>query len=274
MAAGWGVLLIGLLAGYGFLFFAQEQHGAIARQDISPSLPGPVLKGLGHSFLDQIIAEALFIKVAVYQGGLQGEASTANLDIMGQDFRLMSELHPKMLDVYYRSETTLAYRGDRYTRLANRILEDGRAALPDRVALPFFEGFNYFHYMNNPAKAAKILRIASNIPGSPQWIGHLASMLAAESGNIRTGLVWLREMLANSTDEKEKARYIKGIEAFEQALQVQLALERYTRTVGAPPDRLDALVPKYIAQLPSFAKGFVLVYKKPDLFLKSRRPAS
>jgi hypothetical protein len=271
MAAGWGVLLTGLLAGYGFLFFAQERHGAITRQDISPSLPGPVLKGLGHSFLDQIIAEALFIKVAVYQGGLQREASTGNLDIMGQDFELMSELHPKMLDVYYRSETTLAYRGDTYTRLANRILEHGRAALPNQVALPFFEGFNYFHYLNDPAKAAEVLRTASNIPGSPQWIGHLASMLAAESGNIRTGLVWLREMLANSTDEKEKARYTTAIEAFEEALQVQLALERYTHTVGAAPDTLDALVPEYIARIPTFESEFVLVYKKPDLFLTRRR---
>jgi len=269
----WGLplILLGLLAGYIFLFLAQEQHLSIAQRDISPALPKRVLHVLGHTYLDQIIAEALFIKTAVYHGGLEKEVDAGNLAIMEQHFIVMNELHPKMLDIYYRAETTLAHRGDAYARTATRILEHGRSVLPDQIALPFFEGFNYFRYLRNPTKAAEVLRIGSEIPGAPRWIGHLASMLAAEGGNIRTGLVWLQGMLASSTDEVAKERYRGEIKVFEQALQVQVALERYMQNQSRPPETLDELVPDYLTQLPPLEKGYNLVYKAPNLFLKRRR---
>jgi len=268
---GLPLILPGLLVGYLFLFFALEQQTAVARQDISPALPKPVLHVLGHSYLKQIIAEALFIKTAVYYGGLEKEVDEGNLAIMEQHFIAMHELHPKMLDIYYRAQTVLAHRGDVYVRSANRILEHGRSVLPDQIALPFFEGFNYFRYLRNPAKAAEVLRIGSEIPGAPRWIGHLASMLAAEGGNIRTGLVWLQGMLASSTDEVAKQRYRGEIEVFEQALRVQMALERYMQNQSQPPQALHELVPEYLTELPIIKKGYTLEYRSPSLYLKRER---
>jgi len=268
---GLPVILPGLLAGYVFLFLALEQQTSVARQDISPALPSRVLHVLGHTYLNQIIAEALFIKAAVYYGGLEKEVDEDNLAIMEQHFIAMKELHPKMLGTYYRAEAVLAHRGDAYARSANRILEHGRSVLPDQIALPFFEGFNYFRYLKDPARAAEVLRIASEIPGAPQWIGHLASMLAAEGGNIRTGLVWLRGMLASSTDEVAKQRYRAEIEVFEQALRVQVALERYIQNHSLAPEALNELVPEYLAQLPSLKKGYTLEYRVPTLYLKRER---
>jgi len=269
------IILPGLLAGYIFLFLAQGQYASVTDQGISPALPSRMLHVLGHSYMNQIIAESLFIKTAVYYGGLNREMDAGNLEVMQQHFITMSQLHPRMLDIYYRAESVLAHRGNTYAKTANQILETGRATMPDQLALPFFEGFNYFYYLGNPAKAAEILRIASMIPGSPQWIGHLASMLAARGGNIRTGLIWLQGMLASSTDEEEKARYRGEIESFEQALQVQMALEQHIRRVGTPPNALSDLAPNDIRQLPTFKNGFMLEYKKPNLFLtRIHLPAS
>ncbi len=262
------MLLPILLVCYGFLFATQDKRAGIASADISPSLPTGVLNVLGHSYMSQLIAESLFIKTAVYLGGLNKQMDEANLEIMGNHFKTISRLHPQFLDTYYRSESVLAHRGGRFVLAANEILDHGRSALPNEVAIPFFEGFNYFHYLNEPTKAGEILRIASNIPNSPQWIGHLASMLMASGGNIRTGLIWLKGMLSATKDEGEKKRYSKDIIAFEKALQVQQALDRYARKHGAYPETMSALLPDYLGALPTWEGEYMLEYHSPTLFLR------
>ncbi len=264
--------LLLLLIIYGLLFFTQEQYSSSADSNISPALPTSVLNVLGHSYMNQLIAESLFIKTAVYQGGLKKEPGIENLEVMGQHFIAMSQLHPKMIDIYYRSESTLAHRGKAYVYTANQILETGREALPNELALPFLEGFNYFHYLNEPIKAGKVLRIGSEIPGAPQWIGHLASMLMASAGNIRTGLIWLKGMYANTQDENEKARYEKDILAFEKALQVQLALDRYVQKHQEYPEKLTALVPADLKALPIWENDYHLEYQPPKLSLRKEVP--
>jgi len=259
-----------LITCYGFLFIAQDKRAENQQSNISPALPTGILKVLGHSYMRQLIAEALFIKTAVYYGGMDEQMNKSNLEIMGQHFLAMSELHPKFLDIYYRSESVLAHRGDRFTHIANDILENGSHALPNEVAIPFFEGFNYFHYLNEPIKAGKVLRIASNIPNAPQWIGHLASMLMASNGNIRTGLVWLKGMLAATQNEDEKVRYQKDIIAFEKAMQVQHALERYAQTHGFYPKNLSALLTHDLNTLPTWKGNYMLEYKSPKLSLLRR----
>ncbi len=262
------ITLLVLFVCYGFLFVAQDKHAGTGSVNLSPVLPVPILDVLDHSYLHQLIAEALFIRTAVYYGGLDKQMNEGDLKIMGRYFLAMSQLHPRLLDIYYRSEAVLAHRGDSYARMANRILENGRHALPSQLVLPFFEGFNYFYYLDNPGRAANILHVASLLPHAPIWIGHLASMLMASSGNIRAGLAWLKGMLAASQNKDEKARYKKNIFAFEKAMRVQRALDRYARNVGKYPTGLAALLPVYLSALPSWKNGYVLEYRPPKLFLR------
>jgi hypothetical protein len=265
------LLLPLLIAAYIMLFLTADRQMSYKSKNISPAFPTPVLKMIGHSYLSQFIAEALFIKTAVYYGGLDNMPDEGNLEVLGQHFIAMSQLHPRMLDIYYRSEGVLAHRGIAFTSMANGIMQQGRDARPNEVVIPFFEGFNYAHYLNEPAKAAKVLREASQIDGAPRWIGHLASLLAAEGGNIRSGLIWLKGMQASSNDESEKRRYEEEIKVFEQGLLVQMALEQYLQAVKRPPDTLDELVPGFIGQLPRLKQGYRLEYREPNLFLKRVR---
>ncbi len=264
------IILPILLICYGLLFVSQDKYTGNTQANISPSLPVGILNVLGHSYMNQLIAESLFIKTAVYYGGLNRQMDEASLDIMAQHFLTITRLHPRFLDAYYRSESILAHRGDRYVQIANKILERGKTALPDEVAIPFFEGFNDFHYLNEPVKAANNLRIASNIPGAPQWIGHLASMLMASGGNIRTGLVWLQGMRAATQDEDEKRRYGKEIAIFEKAMQVQQALDHYAQKHGGYPENLSALLAEDLTALPTWEGNYMLEYQPPKLFLRRR----
>jgi len=256
---------------YSSLFFAQEAQKSSQAPNILPAIPTKILDIVGHTYLKQLIAELLYVKVAVYYGGLEQEPSFANLEIMGDHFIAMSQLHPNMIDIYYRSESALAHRGENFVQVANHILETGRASLPHEVALPFFEGFNYLNYLGQPRKAAEILKVASEIPNAPRWIGHLASILMAGEGNIRSGLALLQGMHASVQSKDEKERYQKDIQAFKKALLVQQALNHYKRQHGNSAERLNQLVPTYIKALPSFKQNYYLKYEPPSLSLLRRR---
>ena len=263
------IVLAGLSITYFSLFSAYEKRISISPPILSPTLPFAALNVIGHSYLKQLIAESLFIKTAVFYGALNVRINEDNLHIMSQHFLAMNQLHPKLLDIYYRTESTLPHQGAVHTKTANQILEHGRGFLPEQIELPFFEGFNYFHYLNEPLKAANVLRIASDIPNAPQWIGHLASMLMASGGNIRTGLIWLKGMESTSQDEGEKKRYQQEIIAFEKAMQVQLALNRYVERIGSYPNNLNDLLQADLKAMPTWGKDdFVLEYQPPRLFLR------
>ncbi len=258
---------------YSMMFFRVDELNQNQTLNLSPSIPTKILKIVGHTYLEQFLAEYLFIKTAVYYGGLSVKPTDENLDLMANHFEAISELHPPMIDTYYRAEAALAHRGSDHVKQANIILEMGQKALPDEVALPFFEGFNYLNQLEQPKKAAHILQIASQIDGAPRWLGHLASILMADEGNIRSGLMLLKGMYASSQDEQEKERYKKDIQAFQKAWIVQQALLHYQQQHGKAASTLDELVPNYLTALPTFNEKYTLKYTPPSLSLSHRKPS-
>lgn len=270
MSRSFSIIIVLCMAVYGSLFFAQEHLSSTQANSLTPAIPTNILRIAGNTYLKQFIAEILFIKTAVYYGGLKKEATPENLTIMAEHYKAMSQLHPLMIDIYYRAESALAHRGNEHVSMANSILETGRAAMPHEVAPPFFEGFNYLNYLDNPLQAAKILKVASEIPNAPQWIGHLASILMAGEGNIRSGLVLLQGMLASSQNERVKKRYREDIQAFKKALLVQQALDNYRHNHKKPVASLKGLVPNYLSSLPTWGNKFYLNYNAPKLSLLRR----
>jgi len=258
------------LAVYSSLFFVQEHQNNQKTNALAPTIPVEILKITGNTYLKQLMAEVLYIKVAVYYGGLDKKISLENLDVMAENFKAMSQLHPLMIDIYYRAQSALAHRGKDYVNMVNGILTTGRIAMPNRVVLPFFEGFNYLNYLNEPLKAAALLKSASEIPDAPQWLGHLASVLMAGEGNIRSGLALLEGMYASSQNKQEKERYKKDIQAFKKALLVQQALNLYQQQQHKSAVSLQDLTPQYLSELPTWKKSYYLEYHAPTLSLLRR----
>ena len=258
------LLVVGL---YAQLFFVQEQQKSIKEVRLLPTMPTQVFQILGHTYMQQMMADMLFIKVAVFYGG--GHKIEDSVDEMANHFVTMNKLNPKMIDFYYRAEAALADKGDEYTRITNQILAEGRKALPKQVAIPYFEGFNYYYYLDEPVKAAELLNLAATYDEKYQWLGHLASTLLAKGGSIRAGLTWLKGMYASMEEGEEKERYARDIEDFEKAMVVQVALERYAeKSGGVYPEKLSDLVPQALRMLPKLHEKFYLDYQPPHLFLK------
>lgn len=256
-----------LVMGYVQLFLVQEKQSMVQEVNLTPALPTQVLKVLAHTYMEQMVAEILFIKVAVFTGsGYQRDEK--NLDVLANHFLAMTALHPKLEDIYYRTESALPDNGKNYVQIANQILESGRKTYPTQVALPYFEGFNYYYYLDEPVKAAELLRLASTYDEKYQWLGHLASTLDARGGNIRVGLTWLKGMYASMQEGDEKERYAKDIKDYEKALQVQLALERFKHKTSRHAKSLSELVPSELIGVPELSAKFEFAYDAGKLFLR------
>jgi len=263
------ISIITLIVVYGMLFSAQETAQKRGVVTLTPALPLVLQRTLGY--LRQFGAEMLYIKAAVFLGGrAEGTPPQAYADTLAEYFQTISQLHPKLIDSYYLSESSLPWIDAEQAKRTNQILETGVRSHPQEWFIPFFIGFNEFRYLNHPVKAANWLQQASEIKHAPAWLGHLSAILSARGGDILGGLAWLRAMKIAETDEATKKMYDADIAEFEKAARVLGAISAYERIHGKAPGTLKDLMPAFLEHLPEMQRGYVLDYKRPDLHLERR----
>lgn len=261
-------IFIGLVISYGVLFFLQERLVQQVAPTLGLPLPGAVQKTV-LGYLRQLGGEMHFIKTAVFIGGyFTNEPDETYTNGLSHNFKVMVELHPEFIDSFYLCQSTFAFIGPEQAQETNAIHQMGLEADPTNWIFPFFQSFNYNHFLSEPRKAADALRIASKIDGAPAWLAHLASIRAAQGGDILSGLIWLKAMHKAELNEGTKKRYGREVKDFEMALNVQKAIIDYQKTHGQHPASLDDLVPDFIPALPTFHEKFVLKWEPPSLQLK------
>lgn len=265
----WPAALIVLL--YGFFFLLQQSAPRPEARYLNEPLAAE-LQQSALGYFHQLGAEILYVKAAVFLGGRSERTPPeAYAPTLARYFQAMTALHPFFQDIYYLSESSLAWISPPLTRQTNALLTTGIQARPDLWAFPFFKGFNYFYYLDEPGRAAVPLRLASTVAGAPSWVGHLATVLAARGGNIYAGYIWLKAMLNQEENESTRSRYRAEIAIFEKALLVEKAIRSYHEQYGQSPKHLGDLEPEFIARLPKFEGDYVLSYKAPKLFLQRKK---
>jgi len=261
--------LAALLVAYGMLFSTQEAARGRGAATLTPAFPLVLQRTLGY--LRQFGAEMLYIKAVVFLGGrTPGMPPQTYADTLAEYFQMISQLHPKLLDTYYMSESSLPWINAEQAKRTNRILETGARVHPDEWFIPFFVGFNEFRYLNHSVKAAGWLRQASEIKDAPMWLGHLSAILSARGGDIIGGLAWLRAMKIAETDAATKKMYDADIAEFKKAARVLVAISAYERIHGKAPKTLKDLIPAFLERLPEMQQGYVLDYKRPDLRMERK----
>jgi len=261
------IVFASILLFYISAFFIQELQIQYVPPHLTQTLPVRVHK-IAAGYMYQLWAEMLYIKTIVFLGGRKpGQEHQSYAENLAEHFSVISTLHPDFIDTYFMCESSLSSLGSDYAKKTNAVLEKGMSAKPDNWILPFFKGFNYFRYLNEPIKAAETLYKASRITGAPVWLGHLASILSAQGGDIYAGLIWLKAMLATEKDEIMQERYKKEIIVFENAVRVLQAVQKYSALYNHPPKELNDLVPDIIMEIPKIEEGFFLAWTPPVLSL-------
>lgn len=234
---------------------------------LSPALPASVM-AISVGYAKHLAAFSLFVKVAIFAGGpLRGVDKMSYADAMALNFDVMTKLYPEFIDPYHYCQSFLAPISGEHAGVANTIIQRGVTTHPDLLYLPFFQGFNYYYYMNQPVKAAEVFYSLSKKPNAPSSFAHLAGTLLARGGNIRAGRAMLQAMFEAEQDKNVKERYRKSIENFDNALKVQSALDNYRHDYGKEAPSLEHLIPRYIAEIPRLKNDFKLVWEPPLLRL-------
>jgi hypothetical protein len=268
MKALTSLFLAVLILVYG-LFFSHLDSKAQGRFTPLQFAPPPAFYRVAAGYLQQLAAEMLFIRVSVFLGGVPpGTDKTSYEDALANNFEVMTTLYPRFIDPYYFTQGFLPSISTESAARAAGIFETGIAAYPEDYVLRFFYGTNFFLTMNEPLKGAKAFADAAQLPKAPPLFGHMAALLSAQGGDIAAGLISLKTMLAAEKEEVVRTRYAEEIVIFEQALEVQKALNAYTTKFGTAPKELAQLIPEFLPQLPEIKDSFTLVYDPPNLHLK------
>lgn len=266
------LFLLIVLSLYVYAFGEQEGYFSETPLQISHPLP-PIIQKIALGYLRQLGGEMQFVKASVFYGGVEGGRDPLEyMEPLAHHFSAAAQLHPHFIDTYFLCQSTLPHVNNDYALFANDVLLEGMKALPDEFFLPFFSGFNQFYYLKNPKKAAVLLKEAAQKSGSLGWVAHLASMLAAEGGDIYGGLMWLKAMHASEENEFVRKRYEHSITQFEKAVDVQEAIDQYKALQGFYPVTLENLIPQFLPTLPQFDHSFVLSWNPPTLTLARVSP--
>ena len=158
---------------------------------------GKIVKPLTLGF-DQLIADLLWIRAVNYFGSHY--ITNRYYPWLYHLLDIVTTLDPKFIKPYMVGSIILATEAEEIDN-SNKLLMKGMEHNPEVWQIPFYLGFNLFHYQNKPDEAAKYIKIASELPGHPVYLPLLASTLHSKSGDIQTAITFLREVYKNTTDE-------------------------------------------------------------------------
>lgn len=162
----------------------------------------------------------------------------------------VTDLDPYFLDPYVLAESLLTWEAGEFEE-ANRLLEKGRRYKKAEWRLPFYIGFNHFYFLKDYEKGAQYIMEAARIPGSPSYLTTLAGRLNYYGGKSKTGILFLKEMLAENPDPRLGAQLETRIAALEIAAQLEDLLEKFRKEKGRSSESLEELITVgYIDRLP------------------------
>lgn len=128
---------------------------------------------------------------------------------------------------------------------AAQILEKGTRERPDDWRISFLLGFIDSFYLGNMAEAARAMKRAARAPGSPAYVGLLATRLAADAGELGFAEQMAEEMVAQANEEATRATWSARLAdlKMERILRkLEQAVSAFRASRGRPPASLDQLV--------------------------------
>ncbi|MDC4223415.1 MAG: hypothetical protein MPW15_04075 [Candidatus Manganitrophus sp.] len=121
---------------------------------------GKYLKPLAFGY-DQLLADLLWMKTISYFGG--HFMSDKQYPWLAHMLNLIIDLDPRFDFPYYFGGVVLSLEASQIEE-ANKILERGIEAYPDRWQYPFYIGFNYYYHKKDAQRGLPYLEKAASLP--------------------------------------------------------------------------------------------------------------
>lgn len=134
-------------------------------------------------------------------------------------------LNPNFNYAYQAGGTLLGLSGK--PRRAIRLLKKGMAHLKGNWNIPFLIAFNYFYNLGDFPKAARYLKYAVDMKGSPKYLEFLYMKLLNKSGNLKQALSFLDGMYRNNSNPIIRHIIRIRIRAVEKEIELKKEHKKY-----------------------------------------------
>lgn len=170
--------------------------------------------------------------------------------------------NPRHEDNYYIAAALLSWSG--HTKVAEQILEAAADGRPFDMLPPFFLGFDYYYFDQNPTLGAQWMYMAARRADSESnriSLSRIAARWAERGSNAKEALGMVRLMLTQARGRSLKQYLTMRYQRLEGLVVLQEAARVYQTQQGLPLARLEQLVQTgLVKQLPvdPLGLGYVL----------------
>ncbi|MCD6526840.1 MAG: hypothetical protein J7K75_07625 [Desulfuromonas sp.] len=205
-----------------------------------------------------LLADYQFLRILTFFGdrSLNQQPPTAeDWDYFRDSIDVITDLDPWFYDPYVLTEGLLTWDAGRIEE-ANALLAKGVRYRTNDWRLPYYIGFNNFFFLKDHAAGAEYIMKAARLPGSPSYLPTLAARLAYYGGKSQTAVLFLKQMLAENSDERLARRLQLRLLALERAAQIEDALQCFRHDQQRDVVKLSELVSSgYLESLPEDPYG-------------------
>jgi tetratricopeptide (TPR) repeat protein len=185
-------------------------------------VPAPALvKGAATDF-QLVIADGLWLDVLQYYGDRLTNTIGKPVNL-GPMFDLITDLDPKFWFAYWLGSWVLG--DNQEVPAALRLLEKGERLNPTVYDYPYQQGFIYFLFGKDYAKAAECFLRASKVPDAPRFTRTMAARMLQRQGLDSAALSIWQQLYAQATDKTTREIAKRNVERIQAELagQVQRA---------------------------------------------------
>jgi len=238
----WSFLLALGGSAVGVLTMVERQRPSLARAEELSYLPkGEYLKlvVLGYQ---QMAADLIWLKAVQHLG--EKHQTRAGYLSAYHAVDVLTDVDPTFVFAYQAAGTVLGVWAG-LPRESIALLTKGMRNHPEVWQLPFYVGYDYFYELHDPVMGARYFRIASVLPGAPDYLPRLAARMTVEVGDPQAALEFLQRLYQQTEDEQVRqglARRMKEVIAERDIRFLEEGVRRYAARYGKLPVKLEDLV--------------------------------
>jgi len=173
-----------------------DQYKAVEVESLLYLPSGKYLQPLSLGY-QLLFADILWIKTITYFGS--HFMSDGEYPWLYHILSLIIDLDPRFDFPYYFGGVVLSLEAAQAEN-ANKILERGIEAYPDKWEYPFYIGFNHYYHRGDAAMAVPYIEKASKLPGAPEFVKSMVGTLYMKAGADETALKFFRKAYDNTKD--------------------------------------------------------------------------
>jgi hypothetical protein len=206
-------------------------------------LPQAVLEAASLEF-SGVLSDYLMLKTMVFHGErlmLKQSLSPEEWQATHLAISRITDLDPRFWDPYVFAETSFPWDAGMVKETNELLLKAAQARTNDYQPY-FFLWFNYSHFLKDETTAAKYLEKSSRIPSAPVYFATLAARANFSANKTENAVVFLEEILKETTDPTRQAWIMKRQEALKVIAFLETHVRRFEEKFSRRPKDLQELV--------------------------------